>query len=156
MAAKHRGSGIGVGRQIGLSRNVAAFAKRVKQSRDKILRQLALSVYNDLLNFSPVDTGLFRGSWKIGINQPKSGPGRKRKTSQDPAALAAISKLKWGNKIFFTNTVDYAIYLEWPNVHSAQAPNGIVRPTMQRLRLRIAELGRLSRAKKGTRIRRTR
>ena len=75
-----------------------------------------------ILRISPVDTGLFKESWRTAINIPDlsiTGPGA--------GLLPTLKLLRFGDVLFFTNNQPYALRLEFG--HSNQAPLGMVRVT---------------------------
>ena len=122
--------------------DVSKFVEKTKISADKVLRKIALDGLRGVLLGSPVDTGRFRGSWRVGINRViksvKAPPEKKKlapKQSVDPATLAdgseKIGKAKFGDTIYITNNVVYAQRLE--DGHSKQAPAGVLKLTAIRV-----------------------
>lgn len=93
---------------------------------DAVTRAIALEALKRLVQRSPVDTGLFRNSWQVGldtINTATGSPGTNGGGALTDGA-AALSQARAGQTIAITNSLPYAERLEdgW----SQQAPNGIV------------------------------
>lgn len=81
---------------------------------------------------SPVDTGRFKGNWQVAIGTIPAGV----LNVEDKSGAATIAKvqaevlgLKAGQTIYLVNNLVYALPLEYG--HSKQAPNGMVRLTIQ-------------------------
>lgn len=77
--------------------------------------------------------GRFRGNWQFSIETPAQGT----LDQPDPAGNVTLAKLKLqveqmtaGQVAFIVNNLPYAIPLEYG--HSTQAPNGMVRITVER------------------------
>lgn len=132
------------------STSINAFVKRTKVRADLVVRKLAMEALQGVVQMSPVDTGRFRGSWRVGLNQVDGSTSvaigeqsvagskyRKANGSQATAqALSAgspqIAAAKWGDTVYITNNVEYAEPLE--RGHSKQAPAGMLRVTFERLK----------------------
>lgn len=88
---------------------------------------------------SPVDTGRFRASWSIGLNQvnPTVAPDT---PSGQPVVAAdpSIPAVTIGSTVYITNSLPYARRLEYG--WSKQAPAGMVRRTAAEMPQRIAAL----------------
>lgn len=95
-------------------------------------RKTALDVQRDVMKATPVDTGLLRASWFVGVN---TEPLDKPEKPDDGAAAATqafrtLSQFKWGDTIYITNNQVYAWSIEYG--HSKQAPAGMARITLAR------------------------
>lgn len=92
--------------------------------------KLAEQAFNLLVQYSPVDTGSFRASWRVAINRVD----RTITTSADRAnALPApkfpqLRGFRPGDKINITNSQPYGPYLELGT--PKMVPIGMVRRTM--------------------------
>lgn len=134
------------------SRNITEFVARTKVSADLVLRKLALDCLRGVILKSPVDTGRFRASWRVGVNvidssvaakgtvasgalETKGQIGGAKKALKDARAAqlveanALIEGAQFGDAIFVTNNLPYAQRLEdgW----SMQAPTGMVKNTVE-------------------------
>lgn len=130
-------------------RTIHAFSGIAGKRIDFIMRKIAFDALAGVLRRSPVDSGRFRGSWRLSIDtvdqsvepKPKSGTKgtRPRGTSPGgPEITAALAKLKTVTRhktIHISNSLPYSVRLE--KGHSKQSPNGIVGPTFLEVRLGI-------------------
>ena len=114
-------------------------------------RKVTLSAYQGCITTSPVDTGAFRLSWRVGVNNinltvSNAVEGQKLHKGAPPSANefftsginAAIGELKTSNNvkaIYISNNLPYAAELERGS--SDQAPNGIIRIVAQQLKYKL-------------------
>ena len=121
----------------------AGFKKAWREVIDDLGRQAiveyAESLYESLLEKTPVDTGKARGSWTIHLSggSPDNGPGSSAShTGQSMTAgerayfKSKIRAFLDGNAkdIIFTNVSGYAAPLEYG--HSKKSPDGMARRTV--------------------------
>lgn len=106
---------------------IARFAAKTRLSMDTIVRKVVLDVGTSLIDKSPVDTGRFRGNWFLGINAVNETTTEETESSQSRINVG-VEALKAGGVVYITNSLPYAIPLEYG--HSDQAPNGMVRLTV--------------------------
>lgn len=84
---------------------------------------------------TPVDTGYARASWYVGINgegEPHQGPQRPTKRTAGGASggnIQDIAKSRLGDSIMISSNAEYIGALEFG--HSKQAPNGMIRLTLE-------------------------
>ncbi|WP_163869581.1 HK97 gp10 family phage protein [Myxococcus eversor] len=117
------------------SRQVEAFVGMAKERANVVVRKTALGLLANVVEASPVDTGRFRGNWQVGIGARPSGTTEDSDKDGSGVVTAAASQLEaatLGNTVYVTNNLPYARRLEFG--HSAQAPRGMVRITVARLR----------------------
>ncbi|MFD1944733.1 HK97 gp10 family phage protein [Paradevosia shaoguanensis] len=119
----------------GFAAQVTAFNRKTEAKIDTAIRKIALDVFSEVIMMSPVDTGRFRGNWQVAIGRIPQGT----LELDDKAGIATISKvqaeamnLSAGQVIYLVNNLPYAGQLEYG--YSSQAPNGMVRLTVQRWR----------------------
>ncbi|QLB44475.1 HK97 gp10 family phage protein [Mannheimia pernigra] len=118
---------------------IARFAEQTQQKADKALRAIALQTLIRVQKKSPVDTGQLRRSWTVALNGfPSSYKG----------SDTVPSNAKFGDVIVIATNKPYAPMLEYglypnppkkptgktKNGYSIQAPNGMVRITVQEMR----------------------
>lgn len=103
---------------------IRGFANKTGVRQDEILRKICLDAYDRVTLLSPVDTGAFRANWNVSIATPDLTASRERTTFNPAAAQAIVSELKWGQTLFITNDMPYAIPLERGS--SRQAPAGVL------------------------------
>lgn len=96
-------------------------------------KKIALDVFANVINMSPVDTGRFKGNWQTAVGAPVSGTIE----ALDPSGAVVTAKvagvvetLEVGDVIYMVNNLPYAERLE--EGYSGQAPSGMVRLTVQR------------------------
>lgn len=133
---------------MSFSSDITKFIKQTQLSADTVLRKVGLDAYRGLLGRSPVDTGRFRGNWRIGINSvDKSTTEETAPAGEKAAALEQIGAAKFGDSIYLSNNLPYAGVLEhgMPGVtyadgrkaHSPQAPTGVLRNTFEDVKNRL-------------------
>lgn len=96
-------------------------------------QKISLDVFSNVIRLSPVDTGRFRGNWQPSAGAPVAG----ELELLDPSGGAVTAKVSGfvegveaGDVIYMVNNLPYAEKLE--DGSSQQAPNGMVKLTVQR------------------------
>ena len=118
--------------------NIRKFAEIVKLRHDEVIRKLAFDILREAIEASPVDTGRFKESWRIGILQPDLETAPDRETFEDGAAkalskaLSVLATYSGERAIWVSNNVPYAVPLELG--YSKQAPDGVLGPVVARSR----------------------
>ena len=137
--------------------DIVKFVNKTNLRAETIIRKLALDMLAGCLARSPVDTGRFRGSWRLSLEGPDlSVEGARTKLATDvdigdaptgaemAAALTKLRPWKLGVTIYITNNLPYALRLEnesW----SMQAPGvgSIMRASFDQVKAEFAaEVGR--------------
>jgi hypothetical protein len=111
---------------------IAAFVEKAKGNVDLVVRKVALDMFSRVIQKSPVDTGRFKGNWQVAIGSIPAGTLQlddKSGTAAMAKVTAAALQLEAGQVIYLVNNLPYAQALEYG--HSKQAPNGMVRLTVQ-------------------------
>lgn len=126
------------------SLDIAKFIEKAKAAPEQVVRKVGLSIGSRLVDMSPVadpDTwknpdptyvgGRFRANWNLSFGVIDTSTTK----SVDKAGAATKERMRvmlngWpvGAEIFFTNSLPYAIPLEYG--YSNQAPLGMVRITV--------------------------
>jgi hypothetical protein len=107
---------------------LSQFAAKAGDRADQVVRQVTLEVASRIIVRSPVDTGRFRGNWRLGVGGPVSGT--TSLTDKDGSTATAnvagmLPKKAAGTVLYLTNNLPYAWALE--HGHSkVHAPNGMV------------------------------
>lgn len=117
------------------SDQIAAFARKTEAKIETAIRKIALDVFSEVILKSPVDTGRFRGNWQVAIGNVPAGTLEvedKTGTVTIGKVQAEVLSLKAGDTIYLVNNLPYALPLEYG--HSGQAPEGMVRITVQRFK----------------------
>ena len=111
---------------------IGEWVHKAKGNIDLVVRKVALDMFLRVVMKSPVDTGRFKGNWQVAIGTIPAGV----LNVEDKSGAATIAKvqaevlgLKAGQTIYLVNNLVYALPLEYG--HSKQAPNGMVRLTIQ-------------------------
>lgn len=135
--------------------DMQAFIKKTGGNADKAVRAVCLEVSKDIILATPVDTGRARGNWQANIGSPDLSVNE----STDKSGAGSIAKAEAtsvnspGNIYYLTNnlpyirTLEYGLYGTGPGVtdktkgtgFSIQAPSGMVRVAIARLRAGIRE-----------------
>lgn len=104
--------------------------EKAKGQTEAVIKKAAFSVFQSVIQKSPVDTGRFRANWNLSVGNPDLSTSE----ATDKTGSASIGKVASGiaqykladGSIFLTNNLPYAMRLEngWSQ---KQAPNGMVR-----------------------------
>lgn len=132
---------------------------RAEGAASEIVRGVALDTANEMAERCPVDTGRLRANIVCGINGVNKTNTIPAGIDPKPAITSALARWKIGDQIYITNSVPYAIVVEYglygkppgsangPKTvagFSSQAVGGFVRLTAQNieqsLRKRVAAL----------------
>lgn len=127
------------------SADIGKWCEKTKLAPGLVVRKLGFDGLRGVMLKSPVDTGRFRASWRIGINvidltaepirnaKDKAGHG-----NVDPQGFATgnklVGKVKWGDVVYITNNVPYAEALERGHSKQAPGPGGILALTFDELK----------------------
>jgi len=109
------------------------FADDTMGRADAIFRDLVMLVAGSVVRLSPVDTGTFKGAWRLSIDgYDTSVPDTPDKEGGEVLArmLAEVGALTYGQAASLQNNLPYAIPLEYG--HSQKAASGMVRVTAAR------------------------
>jgi hypothetical protein len=119
-------------------RTIEAFAVIARKRNNVVMRKLAFDALDGVLRRSPVDTGRFRGSWRVAVNTIDDGVEDPRESKSSVAQgssavgeellqLGKVAEVTASDVIHISNNLPYADVLEKGS--SDQAPNGILEPT---------------------------
>lgn len=112
-----------------------AFAvKASEKDLAKVIKESVKELLIDIIDATPVDTGLLKGNWQTSLNAPISDKLEDTSSSgSTPKQLSAraLGQYKLGQTIYFVNNLDYANVIEFGQ-HSQQAPYGMVRVNIAR------------------------
>jgi hypothetical protein len=105
----------------------------------KVLAAVSLDMWGRITRKNPVDTGRSRAAWNLAINKiDRTVPAEGAK--QYPKPTPALGRIGYGDTVYVTNALPYVPRLEtgW----SKQAPNGMVRVSVEEVRARVGRLVR--------------
>lgn len=94
-------------------------------------KKIAFEALRRIILKSPVDTGLFRANWQVGIEIPNRDIAESVTNNAQARAGAVLESLKPFDVIWICNNLAYAEKLE--HGHSKQAPQGMVAITVQEI-----------------------
>lgn len=113
------------------TQDLTNFVAKTKVNGALVVKKLAFDAFAGVLRRSPVDTGRFRGSWRIAVDQTdlSVAPADPKVPAPDGGALAnaKLGGVKWGQSVMISNNLPYGPALE--NGHSGQAPQGVLKIT---------------------------
>lgn len=118
--------------------DVKRFALDVRGESDKVVRTATLELFSGIIKSTPVDTGRARGNWQTSVGQPQGG------TLERTGMEAALTEVQAtvpegaGQVVYLSNNLPYIERLE--NGWSQQAPIGMVRINVDRVRQMLATL----------------
>ena len=120
--------------------NLNKLCECAKDKAHIVVRKAAFELQGMMIDTSPVRTGRFRSNWAVGLGAINTSTDAAPDKTGDAAkgrAQAALQGWKPGQTIYLSNSLPYALRLErgW----SQQAPQGMVRLTVQRYGDALAE-----------------
>ncbi len=124
------------------SLDLVKYAKQKELEIDTVRKKVALEIFTQVVQKTPVDTGRARGNWLISVGQDTTGEvsrdDKKPKGSKPSFLSQEASKLngcKGDDTIYICNNLPYIKSLEYGS--SKQAPSGMVGLTMANIRSKI-------------------
>ena len=138
--------------------NLQQFAAVTKIKYEDVIRRVALQIFREVIQRTPVDTGRARAGWQVTINEPGtfvpsstlSGHQKTRATDEQRKIVGGqqraasnvfaqgpvdIGSFQAGDVVFIVNNVNYVIYLEQGT--SQQAPAGMVAVTLAKVKTEL-------------------
>lgn len=104
---------------------LAKLAKKTGADIDTLVRKSTFDLFSRAVAASPVDTGRFRANWNVSFGAVDAGTSDGVSPARADAEIRKVLAQPAGNITYLTNSLPYAIPLEYG--HSQQAPNGMVR-----------------------------
>ncbi|MFD2633221.1 HK97 gp10 family phage protein [Idiomarina piscisalsi] len=99
--------------------------KLVDEEVERRIKIVALDVYRNAIIGSPVDSGRFRASWRIGVDSFDQSVEDKDQKSYEPRAYNESDiDITYKSTVYVSNSLPYALRLE--NGWSKQAPKGVL------------------------------
>ena len=121
---------------MGFAENLARLSLQAADRATLLVQKTALDMGSQVVEQSPVLTGRFKGNWNSSVGaadmsvSDEVDPSGRRTIDRMRSSLT-LDNVRRGTKIFISNALPYARKLEYEG-HSRQAPNGMVRLTLQR------------------------
>lgn len=126
---------------MSFSNDVKRWAKKANRTTGEILRGASISLFNDIITATPVDTGRLVGNWQVTFDAPASTSLNIDHSTKSEVALRTanvISNHKFNDdvEVYFTNNLPYAVAIE--EGHGANnAPGGMVRSNVIKWRTKV-------------------
>lgn len=123
--------------------DISKFSKKFGINANTAARKIILDIQRDTMLATPVDTGMLRSSWFVGIGAEPSGQAAAPDmgASAMSGAVSTLGSFKWGNTVYLTNNLPYANRIEFEGWSHTKAPAGMLRITVARYQ---AQIGRWS------------
>jgi hypothetical protein len=137
--------------------DVAKFAEKVGKSVPDTMRAIALDIFEPIIKDTPVEQGTAQGNWQASIGTPKNGVIARTGEGGAIAELKSVlPSFGIDNTIYLTNNMPYINKLEYGGYgtgpgatnkttrdgYSIQAPYGMVRKNVARIRSIVAKEAR--------------
>ena len=110
---------------------LGAQIKAAQDKLDALPGKIALELLASVVRKSPVDTGLFRSSWRVSMNSVDATVSAIATLDALAAGREMLRTFRTADTIYITNSLEYARKLEYG--WSKQAPQGMVRLTVAEL-----------------------
>lgn len=140
---------------------VAGWNKKVLNLLDRTLQKFAVEGYKAVVTLSPIKTGRYRASHRIGIGEPDRSVepirhsysplviGTAPTADELAYATSKASKVRFGMTVHLTNSLVYAKPLEeGSSAQNGYRPDGIYGDALRMLSLRVPEVIQAVRAGK--------
>lgn len=133
-------------------RDYAKYLAKAGGKAETVVRKTGLQLQTEMVVLSPVDEGRFKGGWVASIGTINTSISDTKDTTPlgqfDPgksyaATQTVLQAWKPGQMIYLTNSMPYGSVLEYGRADgspgSKQAPNGMVRLTVQNYSQAVAK-----------------
>jgi len=100
---------------------------------DRVVKKVTIDVFREIVQRTPVDTGLARCNWLLGISYRPGDTTDTAVKSGQPAingAMMQLGSVAAGGVNYIVNNIGYVAFLEQGS--SQQSPSGMVRLTADR------------------------
>lgn len=149
--------------RLSFAQSVALYAEKVDATLDETGRAIALELYGSIIKDTPVDTGRARGNWQASLDQPIETQSFDNEAGAVAKLETTVAGFKTGGIIWLSNNLPYIWALEFGGYgrgegatnkttrdgYSVQAPYGMVRKNVTRVRNRIGRIARNLAKQKG-------
>lgn len=150
--------------RLQFSQAIELYAEKVGATLDETLRAVALDLYGSIIKETPVETGRAKGNWQTTLGSPAVGA--IERTGEDGALSEMndeVGRFKGEGTMYLTNNLPYIGTLEYGGYgtgpgatekttrdgYSIQAPYGMVRKNVARVKGRIGRIARKLAKEKG-------
>ena len=131
---------------MSFAREVALFAKKAEASTDKAVRAITFSLFREVVQRTPVDTGRLKGNWQVSQGAPAAGTTESTDASGGNTIAAIAGGIGGlGSVTFLTNNLPYAQRIEYDGWSKFKSPQGMVRVSFARIDSIVAQAARTNR-----------
>ena len=132
---------------MSFARQVQTFAVKSEEALDQTVRAITFSLFREVVQRTPVDTGRLKGNWQVSTGAPAGGT----LGTLDPSGGATLGRIVAGiggagSTTFLTNNLPYAQRIEYDGWSATKAPAGMVRVSFARIDNIVAQAARANRA----------
>ena len=113
--------------------DINKFAKAIGVEVEVVTRKIAFSLYSDIVQSTPVDTGRAKANWNVGFGRIDDQVNKNTRFTP-----VRFPKGSGKRAIYITNHLPYIGVLE--NGSSKQAPSGMVAISMLNLKARLSSV----------------
>ena len=99
--------------------------KLLQEDATKVARESFIQLGSNIVTRSPVNTGRFRSNWLGAYGTYDTTTTEKTDVDSVGEMIVTLNGLTVGDVFYFTNSLPYALRLEYG--YSEQAPSGVVR-----------------------------
>ena len=120
---------------MGFAEDIKRFTEKTNVKMDTVVRKITFDLTSAIVLKTPVDTGLARSNWQVGIGtRPTGTRATLDKTGSVSIAEAAqvTADLKAGSVCFIVNNLPYIMALEYGSSEQARNPEGMARISVAR------------------------
>ena len=149
--------------RLSFAQSVALYAEKTGTTVDETGRAIALELYGSIIKDTPVDTGRARGNWQTSLDSPIETQSFDNEDGAISKLESTVAGFKAGKIIWLANNLPYISALEFGGYgrgagstskttrdgYSVQAPYGMVRKNVARIRGRIGRIARNLAKQKG-------
>lgn len=132
-------------------KDIENLSERTIAKIQKIMKTAALELFKSVIMMTPVDTGRARGNWQCTENKEASGIIKKIRNESETirVMMDKVIKSSIEKGIFLTNNLPYIQKLEYGGYgdgpktqggYSKQAPQGMVRVSLERIEKDLREI----------------
>ena len=121
---------------MSFDKQIKKFADQTGMATNRVRRFTLLSMFNSIINDTPVDKGILRGNWQASEVAPAQGKivepdktGNRTKRNMETVIQASDPS----NTLWFVNNMPYANRIEFEGHSTIKAPHGMVRKNVIRL-----------------------
>ena len=124
---------------MSFTNDLKRFSDKSIKDVSEVKRAVSLSLFNSIIQDTPVDTGRARGNWQTDTGQAKSGVVERDDKGGEKASAEAkgvIEDSDLNDTLYMSNNLPYIEPLE--NGSSSQSPEGMVKRNFARIKRIIA------------------